>query len=388
MNKVHVASKLKALLLAVGAVGLFVFAPHAAFAESLGIGGRPAHPDPNNDRTKSIFVKTIKPGASASDEVEVINNSNQTQKVLVYATDSVVSSGGAFACAQASDPIKGAGAWISLAKSEVQVPANGSVKVPFTITAPTSAEAGEQDACIILQQDKQTTVQSGVGLSFRTGLRVAVLIPGNIIKAITPVGLSVQQKSDHIIVAPQVKNTGTVSVDATIQANIQTLFGTTVTSRDSVFPVLRGQTGEWNIELDRPFWGGIYKAHYDISYDKSSNFIGQKAQPKDIEHIAGQTAYFFAFPSMAGLFIELVVLAGVIVGGFFLVRALGRRRHVRLHWTTHTVEAEQLSDIAARHNVSWKQLAKVNRIKAPYQLKAGQVIKVPVSGADVAKPKK
>lgn len=375
------------LIVAAGVVSLVAFAPQAALAQSIGIGGRPANPDPNNARTKSIFVKTIEPGASASDAVEVMNNTAQPQTVIVYATDSTVSSGGAFACAQANDPVKGAGGWVQLSSSSVEVPANGTTKVPFTITAPKNAEPGEQDACIILQQKKDTTVQSGIGLSFRTGIRVAILIPGNIVKAITPLGLSVQQKDNQIITTPRVKNTGTVSVDATVHTQIESLFGTSITSQDSVFPVLRGEESEWNISANQPFWGGVYKAHYDISYDKSNNFLQQDSKVQQIELVDGQTVYFFVFPVVGALLIELTILAGVGVGIFFLVRKLRRDRQVQSKWTTHKVTTEQLADIAAHHHVSWKLLAQVNSIKAPYHLKAGQVIKVPSQEAHESKRK-
>lgn len=388
MHTLIVRSKSCVAIATLCAILIFAFMSPIATAQSVGIGGRPAHPDPQNDRTKSIFVKTITPGSTASDEIEVTNGTAQMQNVLVYATDAVVSSGGAFACAQASDPIKDAGAWIKLSSSAVDVPANGSVKVPFVISAPSGADAGEQDACIILQQKKDSTVRSGIGLNFRTGIRVAILIPGNIVKAITPVGLSVEQKSDKVIVVPQVRNTGTVSVDAKLHTQIQSLVGVNISSQDSVFPVLRGQTSEWNIEMNRPFWGGVYKAYYNVSYDRSNNFIGQKSSAQDIKTIDGQTVYFFTFPAAGAFLIELAAIAALAGGSFVLIRALKQQYQVRNYWMNHVVEAEQLSDIAEQFNVSWKMLARVNDIKPPYRLKAGQLIKVPSPDHAISKRKK
>ena len=359
------------------AVSLVASLSSVAIAQGVGIGGQPAHPDPQNARTKSIFVKTIKPGDVVSDEVQVMNGTAQAQNILVYATDSVVSSGGAFACAQASDVIKGAGSWIKLASSAVDVPANGSVRVPFTITVPNNAEAGEQDACIVLQQKKDTTIQSGIGLNFRTGIRVAILVPGNIVKTITPAGLSVEQKSDKLIVTPQVKNTGTVSVDAKLNTQIRSVFGTVAASQESVYPVLRGQTSQWNIEMNRPFWGGMYAAHYTVSYDKSNNFIGQAAKEQDITTVDGQTVYIFVFPALGAFIIELIAIVALAAGGFLVLRTLRQRNQVRHHWVDYRVEAEQLSDIAEHYRVSWKVLARVNNIKAPYRLTPGSTIKVP-----------
>ena len=38
---------------------------------------------------------------------------------------------------------------------------------------------------------------------------------------------------------------------------------------------------------------------------------------------------------------------------------------------------EALTDIASRTKVSWRRIAKVNKLKRPYVIKYGQVIRVP-----------
>ena len=368
------------------AIGIVLAMPAAAFAESGSIGGRPAQPDPSNSRTKSIFVKTIAPGTTVNDVVEVVNNTNVKKTIAVYATDSVVSSGGAFACAQMADGSNNVGKWITLSQSLVEVAAYESAKIPFTIAAPANAEPGEQNGCINIQEQKNTEFQSGVALSFRTAIRVAILIPGDVKKEITPQGLTIVEKSDKLVVSPSVKNTGNVSVDADITTVVRSLFGTVQSTQTSTFPVLRSELTNWNFEMGKPFWGGLYNASFNATYDASTNFIGDTTnkQPKTID---GQTRLIFVTPSLVAFLIEFIIFVGIIVGAYFLYRYLVHKKNVKT-WVDYKVKPnDNLETIAAKQAIAWKLLARENSIKAPYILQSDQIIKVPGKAHAKKQPK-
>ena len=358
------------------ALAIVVAAPLSAFAQSGSIGGRPANPDPSNARTQSIFVKTIQPGASVEDAVQIVNNTGVKKSILVYATDSVVSSGGAFACAQAADEQKNVGQWIKVSQSTIDIDANGTIKVPFTVAAPANAEPGEQNGCIIIQEQKESNFQTGVSLNFRTAIRVAILLPGDIKKEISTQGLTTSQKNGKVIVSPSVKNTGNVSVDTDITTTIKSVFGSTESSQTSTYPVLRGELTSWNFEMDTPFWGGFYTASYSATYDASKNFIGSSAN-KELKTIAGQSKTIFVFPQILALLVELLILAGIATASYFLYRHLQHKKAVK-DWKDYTIKSDDnLQIIAKKQKISWKLLAKENGIKAPYILQTDQIIKVP-----------
>lgn len=52
------------------------------------------------------------------------------------------------------------------------------------------------------------------------------------------------------------------------------------------------------------------------------------------------------------------------------------RRGFRLH---RVKRGETLSGIGKRYNVSWMRIAKINGIKKPYRIKAGSILKIPLS---------
>lgn len=353
-----------------------------ARAQSGGIGGRPANPEQGNERTKSIFVKKLGPGQSATDTVEVTNNSNENKNVLVYSVDSAPSSGGAFACAQLADPQKGVGTWVTIANPDITLAPNEKKLVSFTITVPENAEAGEQNGCIVLQEKKDPTFQGGIGLSFRTAIRLAVLVPGEIKKELTVNGLLVTSEGDKVIVSPQVTNTGNVSLDSSVMTKISSALGLKVSEQTNTFPVLRDQATQWSFEFKKPFWGGFYRTSFTLTYDQSKDgYIGSatSSEPKVVQ---GPTKWFFSEPEPLALGIELGVIIILAVLGTAYYKKRSHKKNVHTKWSSYTVKSqEQLQDIAKQHSISWKKLAASNKLKAPYHLKAGQVIKVPSPGA-------
>lgn len=358
------------------------FSSIASAVEYGGVGGRPANPDPSNPRTESIFVHTITPGGTVTDAVRLINNTPDTKTLKVYAVDSVVSSGGAFACAQETEPKAGSGSWINLSKSEVTLESLTNEVVPFTLTLPENASTGEHNACIVVQEKEAPGAnegKTGVVLSFRTGIRVAILVPGEIVRQleIGTIGATKKENGD-ITFKPTVKNTGNVSIDANVNVEIKNLIGLTSAKLGGEYPVLRGEESEYNLDFKKPFWGGWYKAYYSVQYDPSLEAgVGTKTGGALVT-LSADPIKVFSMPEPAALAIELLALLLILVLIILLIISRRRAAWIKSHWQSYTVKpGEELEDIAKKYNVSWKLLAKVNQIGAPYTLSPGSVIKVP-----------
>jgi len=72
----------------------------------------------------------------------------------------------------------------------------------------------------------------------------------------------------------------------------------------------------------------------------------------------------------------MVALLGILV--FLYVVARRREQWVITHWVKYTLKSNtDITTLASEHDVSWKLLAKVNRLKPPYTLKKGDTLKVP-----------
>lgn len=364
------------LLLAVLAVTPIV----AQEVGSGGIGGRPAYPREDNPRSKSIFIHTLEPGQSVQDGVTIINNSNNERTVLVYPTDSSVSSGGAFACEQLVDEADEVGSWITLEKDSVTLASAGTETINFTITVPEDVDVGEHNGCIVMQgaTDNEQETTQGIGLNFRSAIRVAILVPGEIQKELRIANFTDAITREKVTLTANVENLGNVSVDADIQATLNTLWDSEVSKTGGVFPVLRNETGEWNFDHEKPFWGGWYKANLTVEYDQNvDNFIGEDVEPDKVM-LTTNTLTLFIFPQLIALAIYVVSLALFIWTVWSIIVKLKQRKDIKKNWITYTVKpGVNIKRIAKARNISWKKLARANKIKAPYTLEPGSTIKIP-----------
>ncbi|MEI7498351.1 MAG: LysM domain-containing protein [Candidatus Falkowbacteria bacterium] len=361
---------------------LVFFAQTSLAVEYSGIGGRPAYPQADNKRTESIFVHTVTPGEEVKEGVKIINNSGVKKSILVYATDSEVASGGNFTCAQKADQKVEAGDWIKLDKSVVTLESTESEIIPFKILVPKNASVGEHNACIVIQENKNTPdkTEGGIQISFRTGLRVALLVPGEIKRnlEIVKYELRKNQGNSVIVLHPEVKNTGNVSIDTSIKTLTKNILGQIINENGGQYPILRDQTSEWNFELNRPFWGGWYKTTLKVEYDANPEATVGKPSGKTITSLAGPVIWFYSAPSTKALGIEIVLLGILIAVIFLAIRAQLNRRKIKNTWVMYEVlDEDDLSSIAERHHINWKLLAKTNHLEAPFLIKPGQKLRVP-----------
>jgi len=368
---------MKCLKISIG-IALFVAiglaATPAAYAvESFGVGARPANPKADNPRTQSIFVYQLAPGASASDAVLIINNADKKKTINIYGVDSQNSSDGAFACAQAADAKKSVGNWLSLEQAQVSLEPGQQTKVPFTITIPPSADVGEHNGCIAVQavDAVDSTNHNGISLSFRSALRVAVTVPGELKSELKVDAVNYDITNDKLVVTPTFKNVGNISVDAKITSRVDSLFGALVEAARGTFPVLRDATGTFNFETNRPFWGGYYTLATSASYKPLSG-DGAERQTNEVSQAV------FIPPHPLALLVEILVVL-IVIGAIAYV-IWRKRRHVEhMRFSRHhTIKTgEDVESIAADYGVSWKLVARINKLKPPYTLKPGEKILIP-----------
>lgn len=354
----------------------------ALAVENQGVGGKPANPDPNNPRSESIFVYELGPGAEKSDAVRIINNSEEKRTISIYAVDSQKSSDGAFACAQKADTAVGVGTWITLSENEATLDTGTYEDVPFNVVVPTTASAGEQNGCIVIQDTtiKQSS-DNGVVLSFRSAIRVAITVPGEITKSLSYTGaVSINDSStDKLGLMVGLINNGNVSLDTTVDVSVNTIFGPSVASVNGTYPVLSGSQSTLNFEVDKPFWGGWYSVASSATYmDNTADSLGESGGHTST--ITSPKKWVYVSPQPLAMIIEIIVLALIVIIIFALIVKYIHRKKVYKRAHSYTVQpGDTLQRIAKSHDVSWKKIASYNKIKPPYHLEEGHHIKIPGS---------
>jgi hypothetical protein len=347
---------------------LFSLSPVLAI-EYGGIGGRPAFPKEDNPRSQSIFIHEILPSETINDGVKIINNTADSKTLLIYATDDTPSTDGGFACEQLSEPIDSVGSWITLDKDEVTLKPNSSEIVPFTITAPENVDVGEHNGCIMIQKKQEKSENSGLNLSFRTGIRVALTVPGKIIKILKIMGFNVVDKNaDTFILTPTIKNSGNISVDANVKVSVINKLTKKSTDFGGKYAVLKNNPLVLNFDFKKPFWGGMYGAKTIVTYNDGSS-------EKILE------SSFVDFSSMpvkqAQIYIGLVMTALIVIISVPL--ALVIRRNLRIRkWQVYLVSKnDTLAKLIKTRKVTWKEVVSVNKLKPPYEITIGDKIKLP-----------
>lgn len=350
-----------------------IYSVPAQAIEQGGVGGRPAHPKADNIRSESIFVHQLKPGEVAKDGVEVINNTAETKRILVYAVDSQVSSGGAFACAQAADAPVAVGQWIALPKKEVTLASGSKQIVDFTVATPKDASPGEHNGCIVVQDTKQRSSpdSNGIVLTMRSAIRIAVTVPGDIQKGLVFTGLGMASKgSDNVLLSAGLKNNGNVSLDTQLDVRLVYAVGLAAVKAGGNFPVLSSSEGRFNFEAERPFWGGWYRLSATAKYnDNPETSLGEGKPTASIR----QSQWLYIAPDPMAVAIEITLFVFVATAATLLARRNLHTKQIKKAAKKHIVSSgENLHTIAKKYHMPWKQLARLNKLRPPYQLDSGQ----------------
>lgn len=374
-------------------VALSVFAP-SVFASSADVGIEPAYPRADNERTQSIFIMQLKPEESAKDGLHLVNSGKEAHTVEIYATDSSYSVDGSFSCRQHAEDVKDVGTWVKLDKTDVTLQAGEQVVVDFNVSVPKGTSPGEHDGCIAVQDkvNLPATSGSGVLLGFRSAVRLAVTVPGKIIKKLDIVRVEIKHVANRgVSVSSIARNSGNVSLDVTARAQLVSLFGQeSAVKSDATYPIMQGSTTGWAYVFNGAYWGGIYKARTSLSYNADPNAgLGQGTSSQ--QRVRKDSGWFVVLPDPLAAVAELAAVGAVIWLIATPIRRRLHRRYVIKNWQKHIVgEGETLALIAKARGAKWKKIARQNHIKAPYIVEPGRTIMVPKQSTTTkkSKPKK
>ncbi len=367
-----------------GAV-LLPFSSVFAQNSSGGIGGRTTKADPNNPRTQSIFIYTMDHSEQARDAILVVNRTDGEKTILLSSVDGVVTNTGAYTCRQESEPVVGMGGWLELDKKSVTLPAGGEEEVGFTVTVPENADVGEHNGCIAMQVDQSPTeATGGVRLHMRQAIRTVLTIPGDLRRELTvsqfEVGRDQAGFPEYLM---SVKNDGNVSADVDMRVHVKNIFGKEVFVTGGEYPVIPNETLTQNFNSDyRPMFGGWLTAESSIKYDKRLGIFGTQNESADFEVKQGESVKFFLWPTVVGWIVITFAVVLVSLLASWLIVSRKKSKKLRKNLTEYTVKSgDTLESLAEVTGFSWKDIAKLNNLKAPYVLTEGRKLLLPGSTA-------
>lgn len=401
------------------------------------LGGKPTYYDPAVADSQSWFIYNLEPGKSKEDSLTVMNLSEESWTALVYAADSIKSSGGGFALRQLTEPKEAVGSWVRFYPDskpdfsakifedkktidevcrvsredlknnyqleeeevtrleewcqgkdlvEVEMESGEKKELLFVINIPRDADVGEHTGGIFIQkkvvEENPQADGSKVMLTTRVGVRIYETVPGEIIKKLDFSNFSIaknfsefylpwdkekKSKFGEYLINSSIKNNGNVSTDFSEKIlifNRITRKTEVVEGRD--FQVLRGDDFVSSLVWKGPRLG-YYNFQKEYRY-KNSAGEEQVIQSDSINKwfIPWRELSFFGF---------FLILVGII---FWVWKIYRRKLYGGEGWVDYAVQpGETVQTLSVKFKINWKALVKTNKLKAPYFLEGGEIIKVP-----------
>lgn len=359
---------------------LFPNISRAITTETLGI--LPANPDSNVMFSDVWLVYNLDLNQSKNDGIRIINRKDETAVVKIYPADAGTTSDGSFSIAPEESSRKDVGAWVKLAAKEIEVAPHTEKTVPFIITIPKNADAGDHMGGIVIQEI-DTTPMVGVGFKIitRIGLRIYETVPGPIKKdfevtrldyQILPSGvknlvrdiLDINKKTVFLV---GIKNEGNMKFIPRVSLDIKNIFGRKVVSLPPeeagvVFP--RGENSDSTIVWNSVPLLGRYTAKLTIDSQLPD-------VPKQTREIV-----IWAFPYKAAFL--LVILIIIIILLRLIVKYFSEAAKERM--PIYAVMAgNSLGELGEKFKVKWEKIARVNELKKPFTIKEGDRLFIPVN---------
>ncbi|MDD5109929.1 MAG: LytR C-terminal domain-containing protein [Patescibacteria group bacterium] len=374
--------------------GLVLVVPVALALSLGGIGIRMKH-----QSASGWFIYELPAGASTTDTVVVQNSTDQEQALMLNSVDYQPTDTGAFGLKGSGAQQNDIGKWVQLSTTTFSLAPGEMREITFILAIPPDADVGEHAGAITVQATAlrgSPSGQSGAFIATRVGQRIYNTVPGKLTRQARLVGFTVRDdpklayyeftvvavNEGNVTITPELKlhldGWGLVKVPPVGDPDRVDFPGFSFFELQKFYPKVvptkwqlpRGtkeslKEVETYLRWRRPYVGR-FTAYVTLDYEGTDGPQSIKSEP----------LHFTVLPwPETGYVLGVVVLLLVLMISWFIWRKL---HHSGRGWQKYRVKAgDTLPLIAARCGVSWKRLAKVNRLKKPYAINTDDMLKVP-----------
>ena len=270
---------------------------------------------------KPSFIYTnVTPGSRFKSWVGLTNYSTFPVTFAVYAADGVNTPSGGFDVLNQGKKSVGVGAWTTLAKTEVTVPAGTEDNIPFVITVPANATPGDHFGGIVAQVSTSAAGKNGSKflLNRRVGTRIYMRVAGKLhpVLSVKNVGIAYHGTINPVgsgtaTISYTVANTGNVALATPQVVSVTSLFGTLATvSGHSIFALLPGQHDHFSMVVKNIPPAGPITAHVTLVPQEPKGTTTPpiiKLEPPAVVNASSGGTWAWPWPQLI-LFLLLIVL--------------------------------------------------------------------------------
>ncbi len=350
---------------------------------------------------KHQFSFEIKPGEEKTSSVIIENLDKGKVTLRLYGADGTQSNQGTFALTSQSTEQRLIGKWITFTNPVQTLDSREKKEIPFTIKIPANATPGSYTGGIAAEtgeENKNEGKSTSVNITSRFVVKMFIVIPGQKIHKYEWTNFSYLPEKNGAFKEPSrftlsYSNTGNtiVSAEQKIEINgfpplpapktsngYKSIYDSKKGLTFELVPatLLQKNTAEIPVKWDNQPIFGFYKAKATVSFSEYDVISGKKINTVE------QTKEINIFIPLKtdtplGMTIFIIFLITLGVAATLIVKKI-RLILLKKSCITHSIEqGETLVELAEKHGIKWKNLARINGLKAPYSLKTGQKILVP-----------
>lgn len=333
----------------------------------------------------SWFIYEVDPGDSFKDIMAITNNSDHEQTVQIVPVDAEATVSGAFALKPASSEQKNVGSWLSVVGDDAITMGAGERKYfQFMVNVPDDVPPGDYAGGLVLIPYEVDNGESSSGTGIKTvisvGVRVYMTVSGEVdFNFLWDEYQKSKNANGDYVFNYKFTNDGNVAVEANGSLRLESAFFDSMEIPLTTGVVYAGESIKPIMAWKNPFPFGPVKATTVVDYSRS-NVVGALSDAS-LEEWSGSYTEDLSFWIIPYWEFLLAIMVFVGTFGFTYFRS-HRLEKFRSHCSQYVSPIdENLTVIAARAGVSWKMLAKINKLKFPYMVARGQAILAPLSAA-------
>jgi ABC-type sugar transport system permease subunit len=314
----------------------------------------------------------IDPGSKLTKEIRVINIKEDPIDAYIYATDGTQTTTGSFTVLPKTSEQINIGNWVKFEKDQVHLEGMEQKYVKYTIDIPSNITPGVYGGGLAVQPMSPKTNQQSTGaiVSTRVVTPIFIKIPGEKHTQYNWKDFSYKfDKKKHKFFF-EIENKGNTIVQTKGSIELKDLFGNITEIPINDMTMLQGDTVNSEIcWYSSPIFG-IYTAKATISFSELdiqlNTFKEFDVQSKELT--------FYIIPWTL-IFVILILIVLVILG--IILKRSSHKKFIKKCVKYEVQEGDTLKSISAANNISWKKLAKINKLKEPYEITKGQNLLVP-----------
>ncbi|HCW32640.1 MAG: hypothetical protein UT36_C0001G0202 [Candidatus Peregrinibacteria bacterium GW2011_GWF2_39_17] len=333
------------------------------------------------DPAQSWFVYNLDPGKVLNDKVLITNNSDKIQKVKIIPVDAEATSSGLFALKSKQSAQIGVGGWITINDPIFSLGPKEHKTCLFTINIPKDTPPGDYaGGLIVIPYDDEVNVEDtskkGTGIStvINVGVRVYVNVSGQVNIDFKWDDFSQQfNDKDQSLFMFNFSNNGNVAIEAKGEMQLQSLFFKPTSIPIDLGVVYSGKSTNPKVTWKSPFPFGRVTATTSIHYTRANVFGAledNSDQGGDLEKIL--SFWIIPYKEVGVSFLVFFMIFGILA--YRYQRSMALLKNCKPYISP--IE-ESITSIAQKYGISWKVLAKINKIKFPFIVHENQSILIP-----------